>query len=244
MDNINNIEEKKKIADAAGLGDELTIGRCMTADEPAAEDLSGDVPKCERIIEAVLFAAGHPVTYAKLGEVLGITTGLCRKIVGDYADRYNGGDGTERGVMLAVYPDSCQLCTKEEYGKYVREALGIRRGGNLSNSSLEVLAIIAYNQPVTRVYIDTVRGVDSSYTVSSLFDKGLIESCGRLDVPGHPRLYRTTENFLRVFGLSSLADLPAVSRDDIIGEGLTEVTGQYKIRTDLPEDDNNGGETE
>ena len=244
MDNINGIEEKRTIADAAGLGDELTVGECMTSDDAAAEDLSGDVPKCERIIEAVLFAAGHPVTYAKLGEVLGITAGLCRRIVGDYADRYNGAGDTERGVMLAVYPDSCQLCTKEEYGRYVREALGIRRGGNLSNSSLEVLAIIAYNQPVTRVYIDTVRGVDSSYTVSSLLDKGLIESCGRLDVPGHPRLYRTTESFLRVFGLSSLAELPAVSRDDIIGDGLTEISGQYKIKTELAEGEKSSGETE
>ena len=165
-------------------------------------------------------------------------------IVGDYADKYNGECGIERGVMLAVYPDSCQLCTKEDYGNFVREALGIRRGGNLSNTSLEVLAIIAYNQPVTRVYIDTVRGVDSSYTVSSLFDKGLIEPCGRLDVPGHPRLYRTTENFLRVFGLSSLSDLPAVSRDDILGEGLTEISGQYTIKTELAGEETGGGETE
>ena len=244
MDNANNMEEKKTIADAAGLGDRLTLGECMTADEPEREDLTGDVPKCERIIEAVLFAAGHPVTYAKLAEVLGTTAGTCRKIVGDYADKYNGECGIERGVMLAVYPDSCQLCTKEDYGKFVREALGIRRGGNLSNTSLEVLAIIAYNQPVTRVYIDTVRGVDSSYTVSSLYDKGLIEPCGRLDVPGHPRLYRTTENFLRVFGLSSLSDLPAVSRDDILGEGLTEISGQYTIKTELAGEETGGGETE
>ncbi|MBR4933080.1 MAG: SMC-Scp complex subunit ScpB, partial [Clostridia bacterium] len=93
-------------------------------------------------------------------------------------------------------------------------ALGIRRGGNLSPSSLEVLAIVAYNQPVTRAFIDTVRGVDSSYAVSSMVEKKLIEPCGRLDVPGRPMLYKTTDNFLRVFGLTSLTDLPDVKTPD------------------------------
>ncbi len=92
----------------------------------------------------------------------------------------------------------------------IREALGIRRGGNLSNSSIETLSIIAYNQPVTRVYIDSVRGVDSSYAVSSLLERGLIECVGRLDQPGRPMLYGTTADFLRCFGLSSLAELPEV----------------------------------
>ena len=91
---------------------------------------------------------------------------------------------------------------------YIREALGIRRGGNLSASSMEVLAIVAYNQPVTRSFIDQVRGVDSNYAVTSLIDKGLIESCGRLDAPGRPMLYATTDKFLRVFGFNSLDDLP------------------------------------
>ena len=211
MDNINGIEEKRTIADAAGLGDELTVGECMTSDDAAAEDLSGDVPKCERIIEAVLFAAGHPVTYAKLGEVLGITAGLCRRIVGDYADRYNGAGDTERGVMLAVYPDSCQLCTKEEYGRYVREALGIRRGGNLSNSSLEVLAIIAYKQPVTRADIEKVRGVNCDHAINRLIEFNLVTELGRLDAPGRPLLFGTTEEFLRRFGINSLESLPEMN---------------------------------
>ena len=91
---------------------------------------------------------------------------------------------------------------------YIREALGIKRGGNLSASSLEVLAIVAYNQPVTRAYVDAVRGVDSSYAVGSLLDKNLIEACGRMDAPGRPMLYVTTDKFLRVFGLNSLSELP------------------------------------
>lgn len=177
-------------------------------------DLSGDVPRCRRIIEAILFAAGHPMEYTKLADTLGTTPGNVRKIVSDYAADYNSDGTPERGVMLVTYPDACQLCTKEEYGLLVRYALGIRRGGNLSASSLEVLAIVAYNQPVTRAFVDTVRGVDSSYTVSSLVEKNLIESCGKLDVPGHPHVYRTTDDFLRVFGLSSLDDLPEVPREE------------------------------
>jgi len=112
--------------------------------------------------------------------------------------------------MLLTFADSCQLCTREEYGTCIREALGIRRGGNLSASSIEVLAIVAYNEPVTRAFIDTVRGVDSSYSVTSLCEKHLIESCGRLEVPGRPLLYKTTPDFLRVFGIQSLDELPVV----------------------------------
>jgi len=112
--------------------------------------------------------------------------------------------------MLIMFDDACQLCTREQYGSYIREALGIKRGGNLSQSSIETLAVIAYNEPVTRAFVDTVRGVDSSYGVSSLAEKQLIEPCGRLEVPGRPILYRTTDHFLRVFGLSSLEDLPKV----------------------------------
>ena len=107
-----------------------------------------------------------------------------------------------------MFEDTCQFCTKEQYAPYIREALGIRRGGNLSASSMEVLAIVAYNQPVTRSFVDQVRGVDSSYAMNSLIDKALIEACGRLDAPGRPMLYATTEKFLRVFGLRSLSELP------------------------------------
>lgn len=169
------------------------------------------IARAESTIEAILFAAGYPVKYEKIAQVLNVTPGAAKKIVKDYAKIYNGEETTPRGVILLTFDDACQLCTKEEFGTEVREALGIRRGGNLSPSSIEVLAIIAYNEPVTRAYIDTVRGVDSSYAVTSLTDKHLIEVCGRLDVPGRPLLYRTTDDFLRVFGMQSLSDLPEVS---------------------------------
>ncbi|MBQ4067036.1 MAG: SMC-Scp complex subunit ScpB [Clostridia bacterium] len=170
-----------------------------------------DIPHTQKIIEAILFAAGYPVGYATLAKVLEITPGAVKKIVRDFAAEYNREDGPiPRGIMLITFDSSCQLCTKEQFGQYVRDALGIRRGGNLSQSSIETLAVIAYNEPVTRAFVDTVRGVDSSYAVTNLREKELIEPCGRLDVPGRPRLYRTTNNFLRVFGLTSLEELPDV----------------------------------
>ncbi len=178
-------------------------------EEEPPEDI--DIAHTQKIIESVLFAAGYPVSYATIGKVLEITPGAAKRIVRDYAIEYNREDGMlPRGIILIMFEGACQLCTKEQFGQYVRDALGIRRGGNLSQSSIETLAVIAYNEPVTRAFIDTVRGVDSSYAVANLREKELIEPCGRLDVPGRPRLYRTTDNFLRVFGLSSLDELPEV----------------------------------
>ena len=168
--------------------------------------------EAKRTIEAILFAAGHPVKYDKLAEVLSMTPAAVKRIVSEFQVEYNDpASSLPRGIMLLLFPDSCQLCTKEQYGQAIRDALGIKRGGNLSASSIEVLAIIAYNEPVTRVYVDTVRGVDSSYSINVLCEKRLIEPCGRLDVPGRPLLYRTTSDFLRVFGISSLRELPVVS---------------------------------
>lgn len=162
----------------------------------------------EGAIEAILYAAGYPVKYSKLAEVLGLDERNVRTLVDHMAEAFNA-DTSKRGVLLLTFEETCQFCTKEQYAPYIREALGIRRGGNLSASSMEVLAIVAYNQPLTRTFVDQVRGVDSSYAMNSLIDKGLIEACGRLDAPGRPMLYVTTEKFLRVFGLNSLSELPA-----------------------------------
>ncbi len=170
-----------------------------------ATDVIKDV---EAAIEAILFAAGYPVKYEKIAEVLGLDVHNTRTVIEHMSEEYNL-KSSKRGLNLLLFPDTCQLCTKEQYAPYIRDALGIRRGGNLSASSMEVLAIVAYNQPVTRSFIDQVRGVDSSYAVNSLIDKALIESCGRLDAPGRPMLYATTDKFLRVFGLNSLTELPA-----------------------------------
>ena len=158
-------------------------------------------------IEAILFAAGYPMKYEKLAEVLSLTPSEVKRLVSELSEKYSS---DEFGIMLLMFPETCQLCTKEQHIELIREALGIKRGGNLSSSSMEVLAIVAYNQPVTRSFVDLVRGVDSSYAMGSLTDKGLIESCGRLDAPGSPLLYGTTDKFLRVFGLNSVDELPDV----------------------------------
>ena len=158
-------------------------------------------------IEAILFAAGHPISYEKLSEVLGVSIGDVKNIVSAMAKDYENAKN-HRGILLLTYPDTCQLATREDYAPYIREALGIKRGGNLSNSTMEALAIVAYNQPVTRSDVDNIRGVDSSYAMTSLIDKQLIEVCGRLEAPGRPMLYRTSDKFLRVFGLKSLDELP------------------------------------
>ncbi|MBQ3483336.1 MAG: SMC-Scp complex subunit ScpB [Clostridia bacterium] len=163
------------------------------------------IKNVESCIEAVVFAAGYPVPYQKLAEVTGLGVREVKRLAERIAKRY---ESDNHGIMLLLFKDTCQFCTKEQYGAYIREALGVRRGGNLSNSSMEVLAIVAYNQPVTRAFIDAVRGVDSNYAVNSLIDKELIGSMGRLDAPGRPVLYGTTDKFLRVFGLSTLEDLP------------------------------------
>ena len=167
-----------------------------------------DIKEMKKTTEAVLFAAGHPMTYEKLSRLFGLTPKKTKDFITEYAKEYNACD---RAIIMLAMDECAQLCTKAEYSAYIKEALDIRRGGNLSNSSIETLAVIAYNQPVTRTYVDTVRGVDSTYAVNSLLDRGLIEPRGRVDAPGRPMLYGTTPDFLRVFGISSISELPDVS---------------------------------
>ena len=170
-------------------------------------DGAATIKSLEGAIEAILYAAGYPVKYEKIAEVLGLDVRNTKTLIAHMSEVYNN-ENSKHGISLLTFDDSCQFCTKEQYAPYIREALGIRRGGNLSASSMEVLAIVAYNQPVTRSFVDQIRGVDSSYAMNSLIDKALIEACGRLDAPGRPMLYATTEKFLRVFGLRSLSELP------------------------------------
>ena len=180
----------------------------MTVDLPTEER----AVVFEEALEAILFAAGHPISYATLARVFEITPAKVKEQVLDYAIKYNNSD-IPRGVILLTYADSCQLCTKKYYLNEIREALGIKKSGSLSTSSMEALAIVAYNQPVTRVFVDTLRRVDSSYAMNNLLDRGLIECKGRLDAPGRPMLYGTTPDFLRAFGLSSIDALPQTAEE-------------------------------
>ena len=173
------------------------------------------------VIEAILFAAGFPVKYERIQDTLGLCYEELDELLSSKAFEYKG-----RGIRLVRFSDSCQLCTNEDYEKQVKATLGMRSGGALSNSALEVLAIVAYYQPVTRAYVDQVRGVDSSYTISVLVEKGLIEPCGKLDVPGRPTIYKTGEVFLRTMGISSVDELPALP-DAASDEGIIEL--QNKI---------------
>jgi len=186
----------------------------------------------EEALEAILFAAGHPVTYATIARVLEMTPAKVKDKVFEYSLKYNDPD-IPRGVILLTFGDSCQLCTKQHYLHEIRDALGIRKSGTLSTSSLEVLAIVAYNQPVTRAFVDTLRRVDSSYAMNNLLDRGLITSTGRLDVPGRPMLYGTTSDFLRCFGLKSLEELPKTSDE------LMEAFNGVKASSENAENDEN-----
>lgn len=176
----------------------------------------------EEAIEAILFAAGHPISYATLARVFESTPAKIRDAVAEYSLKYNNSE-LPRGVLLLTYSESCQLCTKEHYLTEIRDALGIKKSGTLSSSAMETLAIVAYNQPVTRLFVDTLRKVDSSYAMNSLIDRGLIECKGRLDVPGRPMLYGTTSDFLRCFGLRDLDSLPKTT------EEMTEVFANAKL---------------
>ena len=207
------------------------INERSVIDAADEKDLSVETLNFEQALEAVLFAAGHPVSYEQLSKVFEMDLSETVSRIKAYAELYNNSPDVPRGVILLTFEKECQLCTKAEYISYIREALGIRRNGNLSTSSIETLAIIAYNQPVTRSYIDTVRGVDSSYAVSSLLERGLIEAKGRLDAPGRPMLYGTSVNFLRCFGFSSLSELPGVNSEEVV-ELMSRMEAQL---TELPD---------
>lgn len=199
----------------------------------------------EEALEAILFAAGHPVSYATLARVFEMTPAKVKDKVFEYAVKYNDPE-IPRGVVLLTYGDSCQLSTKQHYLHEIRDALGIKKSGSLSTSSMEALAIVAYNQPVTRIFVDTLRRADSSYAMNNLLDRGLIESKGRLDAPGRPMLYGTTSDFLRVFGLGSISELPRTTEDMQAMFAKAQNTEQKEEATQeeiqFPEDDENANQ--
>lgn len=164
-----------------------------------------ELKEMEAALEAVLFAAGEPVGVERLCLSLEADRPTLDAVAQRLMDQYSY---ERRGIRLLRLDASYQMCSAPEYADYVRKTLESRKPARLSQPALEVLAIIAYYQPVTRAYVDQIRGVDSSYTVGLLLERELIEECGRLAVPGRPIQYRTTQNFLRAFGLSSLEELP------------------------------------
>ncbi len=170
-----------------------------------------EIKQYQAAMEAVIFASGEPVSASRLAEVLDLDLETTVRLADDWMHDVN----TRGGGLTAVrLDDSYQLCTNREYAGYVRQAMDIRRNTPLSQAAMEVLAIVAYNQPVTRAFIDQVRGVDCGAVVQGLAAKGLIEERGRLELPGRPLLYGTTADFLRCFGISSLDELPPLPQKD------------------------------
>lgn len=164
-----------------------------------------EIRKLQGTIEAILFASGEPVPEERLIQVLGVDKGTAQKVLQLVMDYYNK---PESGIRVAKVDGSYQMCTNEEYADKVREALELRRNTPLSQAAMEVLAIVAYNQPVTKAFVEQIRGVDCSGVLGSLTAKGLIEERGRLELPGRPLLYGTTSDFLRCLNISSLSELP------------------------------------
>jgi len=156
-------------------------------------------------IEAILFAAGKSVPIARISLVLAVDETAVEECAKQLQAQYIENN---RGIRILRLDDKLQMCSAPEYSAYIGKILEQRKPPMLSQAALETLAIVAYFQPVTRAYVEQLRGVDSSYTVSVLCERGLIEECGRLEVPGRPAVFRTTDVFLRTMGVSSLDELP------------------------------------
>lgn len=165
----------------------------------------------ESCLEAVLFACGSPIERDRLCSLLGLVPDELEPVIESLRRKLDELGG---GIELITLDGSVQLCTRAVHAAAVKSALEQRKAPPLSKAALEVLAIIAYNGPVTRSFVEQVRGVDSSYIIAGLADKGLIRELGTLDAPGRPTLFGTTENFLRCFGLESLGDLPQNSLEE------------------------------
>ena len=180
-----------------------------------------EMKEIESAVEGILFASGEPVQTDRICVALEMDRPTVEQVLQKLMDYYAY---ERRGIRLLRMEDTWQLCSAPEYADVIRRAFEIRKPAKLSQPALEVLTIIAYYQPTTRAYVDQIRGVDSSYTVGLLLDRHLIEECGRLQVPGRPRLYRTTKAFLRAFHLNSLEDLPEMP-------GM-EADGQLRLAED------------
>lgn len=159
--------------------------------------------------EAILFAGGEPVSLERIAQVLGVRTPEVEKAVSSLEEKYNT---PHSGVRLLRLEGSAQFCTNPAYIEPVRQALDLKRNTPLSQAAMEVLAVVAYNQPVTKAFVEQVRGVDCSGVIGSLLQKDLLEERGRLELPGRPLLYGTTETFLRCFQLPSIDQLPPPPR--------------------------------
>lgn len=182
------------------------------------------VAQIKAAMEAVLFASGQPVSVKRLAQGLELDLPTTQKIVDMLYDEYK--QDKEKGIEILKLEDSYQMCAKREYIEPIRTLLQLKKGTQLSQAAMETLAIVAYNQPVSRSFIEEIRGVDCSGTLNSLVEKELVMESGRFDLPGRPIAYKTTENFLRCFSLRSLSDLPSVHQVELEESDQTVKAGE------------------
>jgi segregation and condensation protein B len=184
-----------------------------------------DLEVIEASIEAILFTMGESVEAARIATAIGQDEETTRKIIHNMMDKYND---TSRGIKIIELEDSFQMCTKAEYYETLIKVASQPKKYVLTDALLETLSIVAYKQPVTKLEIEKIRGVNSDHAVSRLVEYGLVQEVGRLDAPGRPMLLGTTEDFLRTFGVQSLEELPVISQEMIDGfkqEAELEVAG-------------------
>ena len=166
----------------------------------------------EMIIEALLFASGDPLSLDKIAEIIEHDKRTTKGILSNLAYKYRN---SSRGIMVREIDGAYQLCTKTELDGFVQKLGMVRKKQGLTPQAYETLSIIAYNQPVTRAYIEQIRGVNCDGVMLKLMERNLIEEVGRDDAPGKPKLYGTTEEFLRVFGFASVKELPPLEMNEI-----------------------------
>lgn len=187
------------------------------------------ISQMEAVIEAVLFTMGESVGTDKLAIAIEQDVNTTRKLIRNMMDRYND---ENRGIKIIELEDAFQMCTKSQYYEQLIKVASQPKRHVLSEAALETLSIVAYKQPVTRIEIEQIRGVKCDYAVNKLLEYNLIQELGRLDAPGRPILFGTTEEFLRAFGLSSVEDLPVISPDKI-ADFKIEVEEETQIKLDI-----------
>ena len=196
---------------------QAAAGTIWSAGPVGENDGNMEFELIKNAVEAILFAAGDSVEAGRIAQVLGVETAQILQAAEILQQEY-----ANRGIRLVRMENKLQIVSAPEFSDDINHALEKRAQNRLSPTALEVLSIVAYFQPVTRAYIEQLRGADSSYTVAMLSERGLIEPCGKLEAPGRPTLFATTERFLRVMGITSLEELPPLP-DVATGEGMQEL---------------------
>ena len=213
---MNDMSEELKIEKEVEIeySEESIISENVADTEKDSENTVEEIIPVENpkaVIESVLFAMGNSVDMKKLANVIGRSLDDTKTLILEMQEEYN--TDVNRGVTIIELDGSVQMCSKTEMYEHLLKIATVPKHYSLSDAVLETLSIVAYKQPVTRIEIEKIRGVNSDYAVNKLLEYGLIVELGRLDVPGRPLLFGTTEEFLRCFGVKSIEDLPELSTD-------------------------------